>query len=466
MVANDPLQLSPAELRHHDVMRQVVAEVQDTPYILKGGTALLLTRELPRHSTDLDFDSHRKVNIERRIREGMEKAGVELLGITRVKDTDTTQRFKAHYLDPVSGEDTLLKVETSFRGTPDPANVEIVKGIRTYNLPTIYSQKLEAAQNRTAPRDLFDLAHLTRQYADQLSDEQIYRAERLTDDMEQLRDKFHEAFDLDHVVARSTTAEDTVILFRDAVDVESDKRMRQRPFRDPTAMVVDDHASTAMTELAGAENRLIEARRASEIASERLSGGRDLVTGRPTVASMAVLPPQASPSETAQHVEPPPVPPRPAEAHYSQYGLGEDAYQADLKNWEKSLDRSSASQRVEVLDNWYGKMPERRDALKQGGEVAGDAFLALRSDVADARMLLGSDDHTVRSMDAERLDLISLNPQAHEDWVADIEMKAAETKSEIKVVSETTQGIIRTIDSKISDAARAASPSASSEPSR
>ena len=48
-------------------MRAVLGEMQDTPYVLKGGTALLFTRGLDRHSTDLDFDSSKKLNLEQRI---------------------------------------------------------------------------------------------------------------------------------------------------------------------------------------------------------------------------------------------------------------------------------------------------------------------------------------------------------------------------------------------------------------
>ena len=42
--------LSEADLRHQDVMRAVVGRMQDTPYVLKGGTALLLAHDLPRPS--------------------------------------------------------------------------------------------------------------------------------------------------------------------------------------------------------------------------------------------------------------------------------------------------------------------------------------------------------------------------------------------------------------------------------
>ena len=88
---------SPVELLHQRVMRTVVNQLQDTPYVLKGGTALLLAHGLDRHSTDLDFDSGQKVNIEGRIRAGLEEAGVETIAVTNAKNTGTVQRFKVHY---------------------------------------------------------------------------------------------------------------------------------------------------------------------------------------------------------------------------------------------------------------------------------------------------------------------------------------------------------------------------------
>lgn len=115
-------------------MTQVVLALQDTPYILKGGTALLLTRGLDRHSIDLDFDSGKKINIEKRILQGLAAIDVKILSLTIPKDTSTVQRFKVHYHDKVSGFMDLLKVETSFRSQLIESQVETVNGIRTYKI--------------------------------------------------------------------------------------------------------------------------------------------------------------------------------------------------------------------------------------------------------------------------------------------------------------------------------------------
>ena len=131
MAEDHPLQLTEAQRLHQGVMNHVVLALQDTPYVLKGGTALLLTRGLPRHSTDLDFDSGRKLNIRQRIQKGLTEAGVEIMSLTIAKDTGTVQRFKVHYREPSGGSSHFLKVETSFRNSPNEESVEMVNGIRT-----------------------------------------------------------------------------------------------------------------------------------------------------------------------------------------------------------------------------------------------------------------------------------------------------------------------------------------------
>lgn len=62
---DDPFEaqpLSPEQQRHVDLMRHITQEVTARTgdnFVLKGGTALLLSYGLPRFSTDLDFDGRR-----------------------------------------------------------------------------------------------------------------------------------------------------------------------------------------------------------------------------------------------------------------------------------------------------------------------------------------------------------------------------------------------------------------------
>jgi predicted nucleotidyltransferase component of viral defense system len=220
MDSNRELRIDQSEALHQKVMQQVLARIQDTPYVLKGGTALLFTRKLDRHSTDLDFDAGKQINIEGRIREGLKAAGVEVKSISKVKDTATVQRYKIHYLDPVNGKDRLLKIETSFRQEPKVENIEVVNGIRTYAAGYMFDLKMDAAENRTQARDLYDLAHLLREYGDQLSSVQIARAEVFSQDIGSLVTRYSQSFNTDNVLKTRANIDDTVIALREAVEVQ------------------------------------------------------------------------------------------------------------------------------------------------------------------------------------------------------------------------------------------------------
>ena len=227
-----------SEALHQRVMREILFRVQDTPYVLKGGTALLFTRHLDRHSTDLDFDSAKPINIEGRIRDGLRAAGVKLLNINKVKDTATVQRYKIHYLDPVEGEDCLLKVETSFRAQPKDENIEVVNGIRTYDVAQMYDLKMNAIDNRTEARDLYDLAHLLRFYGDQFSFAQIARAEAFSRDMDDLATRYASSFETDDVLSKLSKIDDTVIVLREAVEQQLQRLRESQPPKSNANMVL------------------------------------------------------------------------------------------------------------------------------------------------------------------------------------------------------------------------------------
>lgn len=218
MDCNGQVSMTPDQ-RHAQVMKSILSKLQDTNYVLKGGTALLLTRGLNRHSTDLDFDSAKKMNIGERIQEGFKASGVSLTSFKTVKDTQTVQRFKAHYINPETGKDTLLKIETSFRNKPDETQVESVNEIRTYKLGEIYDQKMKAAENRTASRDLFDIAFLVDKYGDNLSSKQIMKADNFSHDMNGLVERFGQSFKDDKTL-KSTTVGEMVLILWEAIERE------------------------------------------------------------------------------------------------------------------------------------------------------------------------------------------------------------------------------------------------------
>lgn len=64
---NDNLRLSPIEKKHVQFMSEIAKSISDSPTVLKGGTALLLAYGLDRYSEDLDFDSTKQLNLQKRI---------------------------------------------------------------------------------------------------------------------------------------------------------------------------------------------------------------------------------------------------------------------------------------------------------------------------------------------------------------------------------------------------------------
>ena len=220
MASDRDLRINPVEAFQQKVMRQVALQLSDTPYVLKGGAALIFTRGLPRHSTDLDFDSQKKLNIQNRILSGLKAAGVQADRIKMVKDTETVQRFKIHYRDPQTQRDVLFKVETSFRQSPDPQEVEVIDGIRTYNVRRMFDDKMNASIDRTEARDLYDLGYLVKNYGDQLSDSQIQRIDHFSKNLDLLATRYKESLENDDVLMRVTDVTDTVIQLRESVEVQ------------------------------------------------------------------------------------------------------------------------------------------------------------------------------------------------------------------------------------------------------
>lgn len=150
---------------HEQLMRAVLNGIDDTPLVLKGGTALLLAYGLDRFSEDLDFDAPHKLNLESRIRRNVPH-GITLAGIDTLKDTGTVTRYRVRYQSEHGPRS--LKLEISYRTpTPEP-DVRTLSGLRVASLPRILDQKLNAAHDgddpRTKVRDLYDLDYIARRF--------------------------------------------------------------------------------------------------------------------------------------------------------------------------------------------------------------------------------------------------------------------------------------------------------------
>ena len=218
MAAHRCIRLTPEQELHERVMRAVAIRMQSTPYVLKGGTALALLYGLDRHSEDLDFDDcGKRASIKNQVRDGLRDGGVSMSDFIHDYETWKGQRFKVHYIDPDTGEDRLLRIEMSSRSEPDPDNIVVVAGIRTYRLPVLFDQKMEAASNRVKARDLFDIGFVVATHGDRLSSDQIERADSFSRDYEDLADRYRQAFEKDALLRGAVTADDRALALRIAV---------------------------------------------------------------------------------------------------------------------------------------------------------------------------------------------------------------------------------------------------------
>ena len=189
--------MTPEEQIHCDLMRSIARSLSDTPLILKGGTALLLAYGLDRFSEDLDFDSNKHLRLENRI----EKASGPLVKVDSVdvsKNTETVQRYRVKYsTKALSG---VLKIEVSCRDSYDASRSYLHEGIRVYDLPVLIDHKLEAFQNRTAARDLYDLHFLLTQKPQIFSRGQTQRLVDSTRDIDALERRYGESFKEDTIL--------------------------------------------------------------------------------------------------------------------------------------------------------------------------------------------------------------------------------------------------------------------------
>ena len=189
--------MTPRQQIHVDIMKSVARSLADTPLILKGGTALLFAYGLDRFSEDLDFDSNKHLRLENRI----EKATNPLIRIDSVdvpKNTETVQRYRVAY--STRGVSGFLKIEVSCRDSYDSSRSHFHEEIRVYDLPVLVDHKLEAFQNRTVARDLYDLHFMLTQKLGDLSTRQIQILVEASRDIDALERRYAESFKEDLIL--------------------------------------------------------------------------------------------------------------------------------------------------------------------------------------------------------------------------------------------------------------------------
>ena len=211
---------------HERLMWAFLVQIQDFDMVLKGGTALAFTRGLSRHSTDLDFDTNRPVELRDRIDSTARSMGVNLEPASRVVRRGR-QRFLARYPTLAGRKERFFKVNVRHKTPPEAGNIEVINGIRTYKIPVLFDQKMAATGSRIEGRDVFDLAFLMERYGDNLRDDQVRRADAFTGNLDRLEGRYKDVFERDEVLRGISDAEDTVLRFRYATTEQFRRRWPQ-----------------------------------------------------------------------------------------------------------------------------------------------------------------------------------------------------------------------------------------------
>lgn len=174
------------ERDHIALMQMVTQKIQEQkPYVLKGGTALMLAYGLDRFSEDLDFDvysdfkgSH-KANLSS-VLKNIKENNFKVSNISIRKDTDTVNRYRLNYQNSLNNE-ASLKIEISYRTPLDRENAIFKNGIYVLPIEKIAGFKINSVldmnnDSRTKARDLYDANFIikTIQMPYQMSKLQIY----------------------------------------------------------------------------------------------------------------------------------------------------------------------------------------------------------------------------------------------------------------------------------------------------
>ena len=184
-------QLQLREIFHLEFMRWFSRKVKSSSYALKGGVNLRFFFKSFRYSEDIDLDicdiakdllldTVMQILESPSFQNTLKPFGIERVvppNIAKAKQTETTQRFKAHLMT-YAGEDFFTKIEFSkmgFKGriVVEPVSDDLARNYKMpplliphYDIESAIEQKINALNMRAATqaRDVFDLYILSSQY--------------------------------------------------------------------------------------------------------------------------------------------------------------------------------------------------------------------------------------------------------------------------------------------------------------
>jgi predicted nucleotidyltransferase component of viral defense system len=177
-----------ADLRDRTQMlfTQVLVRQGATRFILKGGLAMRALYGSARLTKDVDFDSEGSVSrqsmqthLPRALGQAARAAGLIEINVTQTKDAERSNRWRIQGVH-AEGVRITWEVELSSRGVPPAEFVETRPfatpvgyripnfSVRVYSPAAMAGGKVNAllSENRSAPRDVYDLFELARQQAD------------------------------------------------------------------------------------------------------------------------------------------------------------------------------------------------------------------------------------------------------------------------------------------------------------
>ena len=132
-------------------------------FILKGGTALAKCYNLNRFSEDIDLDA-RKENIIHHVQSFCKQHNYS---VRVAKDTAIVKRCLVNY----GNHEKPLKIEVSYRNKSISTDtIKNINGIQVYSIDKLAQMKCNAYNARDKIRDLFDLAFITNNYYNDLSE--------------------------------------------------------------------------------------------------------------------------------------------------------------------------------------------------------------------------------------------------------------------------------------------------------
>lgn len=199
------------ERDHIALMQMVTQKIQEQkPYVLKGGTALMLAYGLDRFSEDLDFDvysdfkgSH-KANLSS-VLKNIKENNFKVSNISIRKDTDTVNRYRLNYQNSLNNE-ASLKIEISYRTPLDRENAIFKNSIYVLPIEKIAGFKINSVldmnnDSRTKARDLYNANFIIKNYPNAVSDEQITNL--LNINMDNLEVRYKDSFEEDRILSKN-----------------------------------------------------------------------------------------------------------------------------------------------------------------------------------------------------------------------------------------------------------------------